>query len=134
MEKYQKPVAITIDDTAEGVYAASGSGCYNVNAEIVQTPMLGNETYCIQLNAVHNASHHSGKQVIKISFNQVVTYEHSGAVNVTGSGTNTLFLTYNYHSNNIENIGLGHLYIKGNAGLAITSAECVECNEDCGVH
>lgn len=134
MAVYEKPIVILNEDLAEGVYAASGSVCYFVNADIVQTPELGNDTYCIQLNASHNAMHHSGRQIIKISFNQAVTYETSGAIEVVGSGSNVLFLTYDYHANNVENMGLGHLYVKSGASLVITNVSCTYCNEDCGIH
>lgn len=38
MVKYSKPMVIVDQGLAEGVYAASGTGCYTVTAKIHQTP------------------------------------------------------------------------------------------------
>lgn len=130
---YEKPIVVVNEDLAEGVYAASGD-CYSVSAVIVQTPELGNDTYCIQMDATHNASHHSGQQIMKIVFNQPVEHIKSGAVFVSGSGSNTLVLTYDYHANNSEFMGLGHLYVKSADALGIINANCTHCNEDCSIH
>lgn len=130
---YEKPVIEILDETAEGVYAASGD-CYTVSAVIVQAPELGNEAYCIQMDATHNASHHSGQQILKVTFNQPVEHIKSGAILVSGSGTNVLILTYDYHANNFEFMGLGHLYVKSGDALSLISAECTYCNQDCSIH
>jgi len=59
MKEYMKPVLLTSDELAEGVYLASGdgSGCYTTTAYIHQTPQTGRGDYRIQVNAVHNADH-----------------------------------------------------------------------------
>ena len=43
MKEYMKPVLLTSDELAEGVYLASGdgSGCYTTTAYIHQTPQTG---------------------------------------------------------------------------------------------
>lgn len=107
---------------------------FTASARITQTPEHGRNSYCIQLNAVHDANHHSGTQKFTLTFNQPVSYVSSNAVNVYGSGTNVLTLEYNYHSNNSESIGLGDLYVESNSGLSILSASCVYCDMDCGIH
>lgn len=131
--EYTKPVIISNDELAEGVYTASGS-CYTVSARITQVPEYGRNNYCIQLNAAHDANHHSGTQKFTLTFNQPVSYVSSNAANVYGSGTNVLTLEYNYHSNNSDNIGLGNIYVESNSGLNILSASCVYCDMDCGQH
>lgn len=142
MKTYEKPVAIVNDDAAEGVYAASGAGsgvnCYTVNAYIHQTPEIGRENYCIQANAVHAATdgHHSTEQVLTLYFNQPVTYDWCSSANATyvsGNGTNTLVIKYNYHNNTNENIGLGDIYVASVDGLAVTGGK-LECNYMCGQH
>ena len=66
MMNYEKPIVLANEDVAEGVYAASGAGvgsdCYTVSAYITQTPEIGNETYCIHMDAVHAADQHSTQQ------------------------------------------------------------------------
>lgn len=81
--KYERPIAIENDELAEGVYAASGSvvgnDCYTVSAYIHQTPETGRGDYRIQVNGVHAAAngHHSGEQVLTLSFNKPVVYSFS---------------------------------------------------------
>ena len=123
---YEKPVVIINDELAEGVYAASG--CYTVTHEIVQWPETGRGSYCIQVKASHDATHHSSRQVLSISFNHPVTYESSKGTLVGGNGTNTLLIEYGYHSNFTEGIGLGNIYLKVDAGLSVLSAS-LSCDE-----
>lgn len=59
MKGYIKPMVIKSEDVAESVYMASGSECYTVNVRFTQLPQLGNEVYIMQIDAAHNASHHS---------------------------------------------------------------------------
>ena len=137
--KYEKPIIIPNDELAEGVYAASGSvggnDCYTVTAYIHQTPETGRGDFRIQVNGVHAAadSHHSGEQVLVITFNQPVTYKSSNGALSGGDGTSTLRITYQYHNNGNDNIGLGDLVVESDAGLAVTGA-MLECNHDCGQH
>lgn len=138
MKNYEKPIILTNEELAEGVYAGSGS-CYTFKAEIVQKPSTGMDYYTIQVDGRHAATdnHHSSERTVVIVFNQNVTYKESNAKTVTGSGTNTLSLTYvdgysgSYHNNGSDNIGLGHLTLWSDAGLAITKVYCTYCNEDC---
>ena len=41
MREYMKPMLVTSDELAEGVYLASGAGCYTASAYIHQTPQDG---------------------------------------------------------------------------------------------
>lgn len=90
MVKYSKPMVIVDQGLAEGVYAASGTGCYTVTAKIHQTPQTGRGDYRIQLNGKHDADHTREAQVLTISFNQNVTYVSGGAGVIDGNGTPTL--------------------------------------------
>lgn len=134
MKNYEKPLVVINEDVAEGIYMASGSNCYTVTARIVQAPELGQDSYCIQMDATHFANHHSGQQIVKINFNQPVTYVTSSAVSVKGDGSSELFLEYAYHANFTESMGLGHLYVKSDMNLTILGITCTYCNEDCGIH
>ena len=137
--KYEKPIAIENDELAEGVYAASGSSvgndCYTVSAYIHQTPEIGRGDYRIQVNGVHAAAngHHSGEQILTLTFNQPVDYSWSNGVLVSGDGTSAISIKYNYHNNGNDNIGLGDIVVTADDGLAITGA-VLSCNYDCGQH
>ena len=74
MKEYMKPVLLTSDELAEGVYLASGdgNGCYTTTAYIHQTPQTGRGDYRIQVNAVHNADHTKEAQQLNISFNYLI--------------------------------------------------------------
>lgn len=136
MKNYVKPVVLDNSEVFEGVYAASGAGggsdCYTVTAYIHQTPEEGRQNYCIQANATHAAGngHHSGQQILTLYFNQPVTYDWCSSANATthaGDGTAALEIRYNYHNNANEYIGLGDIYVKSEAGLAVTGAR-LECD------
>ncbi len=134
MKTYEKPYVLVNDELAEGVYAASG--CYTVDARITQSPQAGRETYTIQLNASHAASdgHHATVQIVELSFNQSVDYVSSNAANASGSGSSKLILTYAYHSNAYDNIGLGDVYVSAGEGLAVVGVRCTYCNAECDQH
>ena len=142
MRTYERPVAIANDEWVEGVYMASGDGvkegrdCYTATAKIHQTPETGREDYRIQFDARHAAkdNHHSGKQRMEISFNMPVEYVSSGGKLESGNHTQTLKIGYNYHNNASDNIGLGDLVVKADAGLAITNTVLVDVGMDCGQH
>lgn len=144
MKNYVKPVVLDNEEVFEGVYAASGavtgggSDCYTVSASITQRPETGRENYCIQANATHSAAngHHSTEQILTLYFNQAVTFDWCSSANATctgGNGTANLEITYNYHNNAQENIGLGDIYVKSADGLAITGAR-LACNYTCEQH
>ena len=120
MVKYSKPMVIVDQGLAEGVYAASGTGCYTVTAKIHQTPQTGRGDYRIQVNGHHNADHTKESQVLTISFNQNVTYVSGGAGLSSGDGTPTLTIRLSYHQNPTDNIGFGDLVVTSDAGLSIT--------------
>ena len=137
MKKYEKPVVMINEESAEGVYAASGD-CYTVTANIVQWPELGKDYYTIQMDGIHAATdgHHSSERVVKVVFNQIVTYKDSNAASVSGSGSNTLYLTYqqgngSYHNNAEDTLGLGNLEVISDAGLSISNVSCTYCSRSC---
>ena len=123
---YSKPVAVPVEDMAEGVYMASGSGCYTASAYIHQTPQTGRGDYRIQVNGVHSADHTRETQWLHITFNQPVTYESSNGTIQSGDGTNTLVIEYHYHQNPSDNIGLGDLVVQADAGLAVTGVSITD--------
>lgn len=135
MKLYEKPIVLLNEDLAEGVYAASGGGddCYTVTAYIHQQPETGRGDFRIQVNGKHEADdgHHSGKQILVLSFNQPVEYSSSNGTLTSGDGTSSIRITYNYHNNGNDNIGLGDVVVKSDAGLAVTGAMLI-CNHDCG--
>lgn len=139
MKDYVKPVLVGNDEIFEGVYAASGSvagaNCYTVTTYIHQTPQEGRGDYRIQVNGKHAASdnHHSGKQVLTLSFNLPVEYQSSNGKLTSGDGTSKIEIEYGYHNNATDNIGLGDVVVKADAGLAVTGA-VLSCNYDCGQH
>ncbi len=126
MSKYVKPVISLDEGMAEGVYAASGAGCYKASAYIHQTPQTGRGDYRIQVNGHHNADHTKEAQVLTISFNQNVTYVSGGAGVISGDGTTTLKIKLSYHQNPTDNIGFGDLVVTSDAGLAITGVSITD--------
>ena len=141
MKKYEKPAVMLTDGIAEGVYMASGDGagsgsdCYTVTARIHQKPETGRGDFRIQVDGKHAAddNHHSGEQVLVLYFNQAVTYSSSNGSLKSGDGTDTIEITYNYHNNAYDNIGLGDVVVQSEAGLTVTGAQLI-CNHDCGQH
>ena len=126
MSKYVKPVVEIDNEMAEGVYAASGAGCYTASAYIHQTPQTGRGDYRIQVNGRHQSDHTKEAQVLTISFNQNVTYVSGGAGLNSGNGTTTLTIRLGYHQNPTDNIGLGDLVVTSDAGLAITGVSITD--------
>lgn len=139
MKSYVKPMVLANEELAESVYMASGD-CYTVEAFITQAPQLGRGDYRIQVNAKHDADHHSSSRTFVITFNQPVVYVNSLAASYSGDGTNQLTLTYtdgingSYHNNEVDNIGLNDLIVTADAGLAVTGYYCSYCNLECGAH
>lgn len=126
MSKYVKPVISLDEGMAEGVYAASGAGCYTASAYIHQTLETGRGDYRIQVNGKHNADHTKEAQVLTISFNQNATYVFGGAGIISGNGTTTLKIRLGYHQNPTDDIGLGDLVVTSDAGLAITGVSITD--------
>lgn len=126
MKQYSKPVVSVDNGLAEGVYAASGAGCYDASAYIHQTPETGRGDYRIQVNGHHNSDHTKEAQVLTISFNQNVTYVSGGAGLISGNGTSTLTIRLSYHQNPTDNIGFGDLVVTADAGLAITGVSITD--------
>ena len=126
MKQYSKPVVSVDNGLAEGVYAASGAGCYTASAYIHQTPQTGRGDYRIQVNGQHHADHTKEAQILTISFNQNVTYVSGGAGLISGDGTTTLKLKLSYHQNPSDNIGFGDLVVTSDTGLAITGVSITD--------
>ena len=126
MKQYSKPIVSVDNGLAEGVYAASGAGCYTASAHIHQTPQTGRGDYRIQVNGQHKADHTRDAQVLTISFNQNVTYVSGGAGLISGDGTPTLKVKLTYHQNQTDNIGFGDLVVTSEAGLAITGVSITD--------
>lgn len=126
MAKYSKPMVTVDQGLAEGVYAASGAGCYTASAFIHQTPETGRGDFRIQVNGKHNADHTREAQVLTISFNQNVTYVSGGAGLIRGDGTTTLQIKLSYHQNPTDNIGFGDLIVTADTGLSITGVSITD--------
>lgn len=119
MKKYSKPTIFVNDEDSEGVYAASG--CYSITVNVHQKPQNGRGDYRIQVNGKHAADHTCNKQTLTISFNMPVVYKSSGGI-IQGSTTGTtLVISYAYHQNPTDNIGLGDLIVEADQGLQVTS-------------
>lgn len=123
---YQKPTLYKTEDLAEGVYAASGSGCYTTTARIHQRPETGRGDYRIQVDGRHHADHTRETQWLHISFNQPVNYSSSQGTLQSGDGTTTLVIEYHYHQNPTDNIGLGDLVVVSDPGLSVTGASITD--------
>ncbi len=124
-----KPMILTNEDMAEGIYAASGDGCYTTTAYIHQKPETGRGDYRIQVDAKHHADHTKDVQWLHISFNKPVVYvscNANGAQLESGNGSTTLVIRMTYHQNPTDNIGFGDLIVTADAGLAITGQYTVD--------
>lgn len=111
---------VKTEQMSEGVYLASGQGCYTATANIHQKPETGRGDYRIQVNGVHAADHIKDVQWLHISFNMPVSYGSSNGSLESGDGSSTLVIRYGYHQNMRDNIGLGDLCVTADEGLAIT--------------
>lgn len=125
---YKKPVIVANNNLSEGVYLASGAGCYTVDANIIsQTPAEGRKNYVIQINATHNADHTRDAQTLYISFNQPVTHvSFSNGNLVGGNNSSTLAYSMSYHQNPTDRIGFGDLTVESADGLTITSVQITD--------
>lgn len=111
MKKYEKPVVVVSDELSEGVYAASGAGCYDVTATINQENQNGRMDYRIIVDAVHNADHVCERQLLTVTFDIPVTYSFSNGT-LQGSATgNTIVVAYTYHNNPSDRIRLADLIV-----------------------
>ena len=135
MRKYVKPIAVVNSNLAEGVYAASGSDCYTVRANIAQTPAEGRPYYVIHMDGSHAATdgHLSTQQTLTLTFNQPVTYVSSNGTLAGGDGTNSINISYSYYNNAVDNIGLSDVNVRSADGLAITGV-VLSCNHECAQH
>ena len=127
MTNYSKPIVTVDAGMAEGVYAASGNGCYTARASIHQILETGRGDYRIQVDGEHRADHTKETQVLTISFNQNVTYISSvGAELISGNDSNTLKIRLHKYQNPTDTIGFGDLIVTSNPGLAITSVSITD--------
>lgn len=133
---YESPVVTLNEELAEGVYMASGDDCYTVKARIHQKPETGRGDYRIQVDGKHAATdnHHAGSQTLVMSFNLPVEYVGSNGKLKSGDGSTKIKVDYSYHNNAHDNIGLGDLIVKADAGLAITHVKLIDNGHDCGQH
>lgn len=126
MNNYTKPVVTVNDNISEGVYMASGVGCYTASAEIKQTPGTGRGDYRIQVNGKHSADHTKEAQTLTLSFNQNVTYSSSQGTLASANTGTALVINYTYHQNPTDNIGLGDVVVTSDPGLAITGVSITD--------
>lgn len=129
MKQYSKPVVSVDNGLAEGVYAASGAGCYTASAYIHQTPQTGRGDYRIQVDGDHHADHTKTAQILTISFNQPVTYKScngNGASLASGNGSTTLVINLGYYQNPTDHIGIGDFVVESEPGLAITGVSITD--------
>ena len=129
MKQYSKPVVSVDNGLAEGVYAASGAGCYSASAYIHQTPQTGRGDYRIQVDGDHHADHTKTAQILTISFNQPVTYKYcngNGASLASGNGSTTLVINLGYYQNPTDHIGIGDFVVESESGLAITGVSITD--------
>lgn len=129
MKQYSKPVVSVDNGMAEGVYAASGAGCYSASAYIHQTPQTGRGDYRIQVDGDHHADHTKTAQILTISFNQPVTYKYcngNGASLASGNGSTTLVINLGYYQNPTDHIGIGDFVVESESGLAITGVSITD--------
>ena len=119
MTNYSKPIVTVDAGMAEGVYA--DSGCYSVSAYIHQKPETGRDTYCIQVNGTHAASHTTHNQTLYLTFNEAVSYCDSHGTPIQKDGT-TISIQYSYLHNGNDNAGLGDVYVfcEDRTGLQIS--------------
>jgi hypothetical protein len=122
---YSQPVVLEVEDFAEGVYMASGGGCYSVDAYITQTPETGRGDYRIQVNAHHHAEHSTSHQTLYLVFNLPVELVSSGGTPTATSG-NTISISYSYFNNADDSIGLADIVVTADAGLSISNAYMVD--------
>lgn len=133
MKTYVKPIVLANEELAEGVYAASGD-CYIVTTNIHQKPETGRGDYRIQVDGDHNVTdHHSTAQVLILTFNQSVEYVSSNGTLVSGEGSSQISISYAYHNNEKDHIGLGDVVVKSDPGLAVVNA-VLTCNYTCEQH
>lgn len=127
MKNYTAPIAIMNEDLMEGIYAASGSKCYSVRANIHQSPEQGRGDYRIQVTAQHNADHTCDKQKLTLTFNQPVTpvSATNGIIKTHGTSA-VLEIEYSYWNNPIDAIGLGDVIVTSEQGLIITGARLTD--------
>ena len=142
MNNYSKPIVLANEELAEGVYAASGAGCYTAWGEVFQNPATGFDEYRVKIHADHKSdNHHSTEQVAYVTFNKAVKYLGCNATSGTylkgGDGTTTLQIGLFYHKNAVEPFEFADLRVMtvdgSRTGLTVEKVE-VACNYDCDQH
>lgn len=128
MKNYIKPMVLSNEELAEGVFAGSGvvdNGCYTVTPRPHQFTQDGRADYRFQFDAVHSADHSCDTQNLIINFDRSVTYVSSNGKPVTSSG-NTIVIEYHYHNNASDNIGLGDVVVNSDGEPIILSVKMTD--------
>ncbi len=127
---YNKPLILTNDDMAEGVYAASGgsrsasiTGCWTGTATLNQKPELGQDCYTVHFDAHHESvSHLSPNTKIVVKFNQNITLGQQWYDVQSCTVNGDTITAYRYSGANPgEGFGSTGLYIKANDDIGIIS-------------
>ncbi|MBR4341751.1 MAG: hypothetical protein IKP88_03400 [Lachnospiraceae bacterium] len=131
MKNYVSPVILDSDEMAEGVYATGSGNCYSVTISRHQIPQTGRGDFRFQVNAHHDAGHNSSEQILVVKFTAPVEYSSSNGTYLSGSGTDTIRIRYNYWNNRTDNIGLGDVCVIADVGTDINEVETyLECNHN----
>lgn len=104
MKNYERPIVMINEDLAEGVYAASGDGCWTFTYTLTPNNDVFSEgTGCeIQVDGFHNnPQQHRAYFVLNIVLNQQIieVASFSGATSCVASG-NTLIVGWDITTNN----------------------------------
>lgn len=137
MKNYEKPVVMINEELAEGVYAASGSGCMTVTTYISQQPSQNYANkYAVWIESNHDGSLYNGDGhtasgiTVTLYFNQAVTcedndfYQSENIPFTVTSGNGTPTITVHFDAN-VPNAGTkfwGQIYVSSEAGLALTGS------------
>lgn len=104
---YEKPVVISVEDAAEGIYMSSGSvieetedaTCWTLTTEKTQTiPHEGKANFRIKAEHSNSAIHISQKTTITLVFNRPITNANFEGFDVKVNGA-TVVLTRESHGN-----------------------------------
>lgn len=130
MKKYEKPIVMINEDLAEGVYAASGDGCWTFSYTLTPNNDVYSEgTGCeIQVDGVHNnPGNHRAYFVIKVVLNQTIinVVSYSGASSCEASG-NVLTVGWDIGtSNSTEEKGFAvRVVVEDGTSLKVLTDQC----------
>lgn len=113
-------------------YNQGHSTCYIVNAQIIQRPEVGRETYVIQLNAQHHGKSKNNEQYLTMTFNKPVIFVSCSNGNViNGNNTPILNVALHYFNNENDNIGMGDFIVRAQ-GNDLSIMNCSMSDGVCG--